>query len=172
MFLKIEKDGYNHLIISYISCAISLLLREKLKNNIMRLIKVTGGLGNQMFIYAMFMSMRKKFPKTRLDISDVSHYKVHYGYEMNEVFNLPKEEVCIWWGLKKILEILFFKVIIERKQKGSMKPYVSRFLWPFVYFKGFYQSERYFLDVQDEVRRSFSFDLKRASIKTLFKFRK
>lgn len=133
----------------------------------MRLIKVTGGLGNQMFIYAMFISMKKKFPRTKLDISDMLHYHVHYGYEMNEVFNLPKEEFCIWWRLKKILEILFFKVIIERKQNGSMKPYISRYLWPFVYFKGFYQSERYFLDVQNEVRRLFSFDFKRASIKTL-----
>ena len=61
----------------------------------MRLIKVTGGLGNQMFIYAFYMQMKKHFSDTRLDLSDMVHYRVHHGYEMHRVFNLPKSEVCI-----------------------------------------------------------------------------
>lgn len=47
----------------------------------MRLIKVTGGLGNQMFIYAFYLRMKKYYPKVRIDLSDMMHYKVHYGYE-------------------------------------------------------------------------------------------
>ena len=39
----------------------------------MRLIKMTGGLCNQMFIYAMFLRMKKHFRHTRIDISDVVH---------------------------------------------------------------------------------------------------
>ena len=46
----------------------------------MRLIKVTGGLGNQMFIYAFYLRMKKYYPKVRIDLSDMMHYKVHYGY--------------------------------------------------------------------------------------------
>ena len=48
----------------------------------MRLIKVTGGLGNQMFIYAFYLRMKKYYPKVRIDLSDMMHYKVHYGYEI------------------------------------------------------------------------------------------
>ena len=44
----------------------------------MRLIKVTGGLGNQMFIYAFYLRMKKYYPKVRIDLSDMMHYKVHY----------------------------------------------------------------------------------------------
>ena len=55
----------------------------------MRLIKVTGGLGNQMFIYAFYLRMKKYYPKVRIDLSDMMHYKVHYGYEMHRVFKLP-----------------------------------------------------------------------------------
>ena len=73
----------------------------------MRLIKVTGGLGNQMFIYAMYLRMRKHFPDTRLDLSDMMHYKVHYGYELRRVFRLPKTEFCLPQSLKKVLEFLF-----------------------------------------------------------------
>ena len=54
----------------------------------MRLIKMTGGLGNQMFIYAMYLKMKTIFPDVRIDLSDMVHYQVHYGYEMNKVFHL------------------------------------------------------------------------------------
>ena len=37
----------------------------------MRLIKVTGGLGNQMFIYAFYLRMKKYYPKVRIDLSDM-----------------------------------------------------------------------------------------------------
>ena len=67
----------------------------------MRLIKVTGGLGNQMFIYAFYLRMKKYYPKVRIDLSDMMHYKVHYGYEMHRVFNLPHTEFCINQPLKK-----------------------------------------------------------------------
>ena len=40
----------------------------------MRLIKVTGGLGNQMFIYACYLQMKKRFPHVRLDLTDMMHY--------------------------------------------------------------------------------------------------
>lgn len=37
----------------------------------MRLIKMTGGLGNQMFIYAFYLKMKKLFPHTKIDLSDI-----------------------------------------------------------------------------------------------------
>lgn len=133
----------------------------------MRLIKITGGLGNQMFIYAFYLQMKKRFPNTRIDISDMVHYNVHYGYEMHKVFALPNVEFCINQKLKKVIEFLFFKTIIERKQKGSMRPYTKPYLWPLIYYKGFYQSEKYFADIKDEVRRTFTFDVSQANCQSL-----
>ena len=43
----------------------------------MRFIKMTGGLGNQMFIYAFYMRMKKHYSNTRIDLSDMVHYKAH-----------------------------------------------------------------------------------------------
>ena len=74
----------------------------------MRLIKMTGGLGNQMFIYAFYLRMKKRHTNTRIDLSDMMHYNVHHGYEMHRVFNLPKTEFCINQPLKKVIEFLFF----------------------------------------------------------------
>jgi hypothetical protein len=133
----------------------------------MRLIKVTGGLGNQMFIYAFYLQMKKRFPSTRIDISDMVHYNVHYGYEMHRVFALPEVEFRINQSLKKVLEFLFFKTILERKQKGSMLPYTKKYVWPLIYFKGFYQSEKYFADIKEEIRNTFTFDLTQVSRQSL-----
>lgn len=124
----------------------------------MQLIKMTGGLGNQMFIYAFYLQMKKRFPDIRIDLSDMMHYHVHHGYEMNHVFNLPKDEFCIPQTLKKVLEFLFFKTLIERKLKNPFEQYKQRPLWPLVYYKGFYQSERYFEEIQDKVRQAFTFN--------------
>lgn len=96
----------------------------------MRLIKMTGGLGNQMFIYAMYLKMKTIFPDVRIDLSDMVHYQVHYGYEMNKVFHLPRTEFCINRSLKKIIEFLLFKTILERKQGGSLVPYTRKYHWP------------------------------------------
>lgn len=133
----------------------------------MRLIKVTGGLGNQMFIYAFYLQMKKRFPDVRIDLSDMVHYKVHHGYEMNRVFNLPKTEFCINQPLKKVLEFLFFKTILERKQNNSLDVYSQKFYWPLVYFKGFYQSERYFDGIKDEVRKTFTFNMEIVNAKSM-----
>lgn len=134
----------------------------------MRLIKMTGGLGNQMFIYAFYLKMKKIHPNTRIDLSDMVHYHVHYGYEMNRVFNLPKTEFCIYQPLKKVMEFLFFKTILERKQDTTtLLPFFKSYKWPLIYFKGFYQSERFFADIQEEIRKAFTFDLTLANPKSL-----
>ena len=126
----------------------------------MRLIKMTGGLGNQMFIYAFYLKMKKQFPHTKIDLSDMMHYHVHHGYEMNRVFGLPRIEFCMNRTLKKVMEFLLCKVVYERKQKnGSMEAFIKTYTWPLVYFKGFYQSERFFSDIEDEVREAFSFNM-------------
>ena len=130
----------------------------------MRLIKMIGGLGNQMFIYAFYLQMRKRFPGTRVDLSDMRHYHAHNGYELDRVFGISDREFCIAKPLKKVLEFLFFKVILERKQNlETMEAFTKPYAYPFLYFKGFYQSERFFKDVEGEVRQAFAFDLNKAN---------
>jgi len=138
-----------------------------LKNRDMRFIKMTGGLGNQMFIYAFYMRMKKHYSNTRIDLSDMVHYKAHNGYEMHRVFNLPPIEFCINQPLKKVIEFLFFKKIYERKQvPSSLVPYDKKYFWPLLYFKGFYQSERFFADMADDIRKAFTFNPSLSNRKT------
>lgn len=133
----------------------------------MRLIKMTGGLGNQLFIYALYLRMRRDFPHTYIDLSDMQHYKVHHGYEMRRVFGLPRTEVCFPQAFKKVVEFLFFRTILERKQGGSLRAYREPQGWPLLYFKGFYQHEKYFLDIEEEVRKAFTFDMTQANAQSI-----
>ena len=87
-----------------------------LKNRDMRFIKMTGGLGNQMFIYAFYMQMKKHYINTRIDLSDMVHYKAHNGYEMHRVFNLPPIEFRINQPLKRLLNFSF-----SRKSMNASK---------------------------------------------------
>lgn len=134
----------------------------------MRLIKMTGGLGNQMFIYAFYLRMKKRWPEVRIDLSDMVHYHAHHGYEMHRVFALPRTEFCINRPLKKVVEFLFFKKVYERYlPKDGPAVWERHWRWPLIYFKGFWQSERYFTDIEDEVCRTFTFDTRQASERTL-----
>lgn len=129
---------------------------------------MTGGLGNQMFIYAFYMKMKRLFPNTRIDLFDMMHYHVHNGYELHRIFQqLPEDEFCMPQKTKKVIEFLFFKTILERKQDlTTLRAFFKRRLWPLVYFKGFYQDERYFKDIEDEVRGAFAFNTALCNEKT------
>ena len=129
----------------------------------MRLIKMTGGLGNQMFIYALYLRMKSRYPDTRIDLTDMVHYSVHNGYEMNRVFGLPQTEFCMTQWLKKVAEVLLFRVILERHEHGSLRHYDGPVRWPWVYYKGFYQNLMYFQGYEAEIRRAFTFDMQSAS---------
>ena len=132
----------------------------------MRLIKMTGGLGNQMFIYALYLRMRQRFPNTRIDLSDIRHYHVHNGYELTRVFDIQPKTFCIPQWMKKTLEFLFFRTILERHEKGSLRHYDGQVYWPLVYYKGFYQRLDYLCGIEDEVRQAFYFDEQKISTET------
>ena len=56
----------------------------------------------------------------------------------------------------------------ERKQApNSLRAFEKKYFWPLLYFKGFYQSERFFADIKDEVRESFTFDKNKANSRSL-----
>ena len=130
----------------------------------MRLIKMIGGMGNQMFIYAFYLQMRKRFSDTRIDLSDMRHYRAHNGYELERVFGIKDNEFCLPKPVKKILEFLFFKVIWEGKHNlETTTAYTKSYSYPWVYFKGFYQSEKYFKEVEEDVRKAFTFDCSQAN---------
>jgi len=54
----------------------------------MIIIKFSGGLGNQLYQYALYCMLHQRYPNTKIkaDISDYKLYDVHYGYELDRIF--------------------------------------------------------------------------------------
>lgn len=112
---------------------------------IMIVIRLIGGLGNQCFQYAMARHLAEiNRVELKLDISEFEVYKLH-AYAMGNM-NIPERfatpgEIA---GLKRVKEKHFhFDPEILRLPDG-------------VYLHGYWQTEKYFLQIADILRRELS----------------
>ena len=57
----------------------------------MKIVKILGGLGNQMFQYALFLSLKERFPheQVMIDTSCFRNYPLHNGFEVDRISELP-----------------------------------------------------------------------------------
>ena len=69
----------------------------------MRVVKMKGGLGNQMFQYAFYKSLKLKNEKVFFNLEHYRSTKEHNGLEIEKIFNIKlKTDTKIEWLLKKI----------------------------------------------------------------------
>jgi len=137
----------------------------------MKIVKVIGGLGNQMFQYAFFIALSKRFldEDILVDCSFFDSYGLHNGLELESVFDikLPKASkrqlLQVRWPVKnynmyrvirkffpnrktvyiEVEEFVFDKFVFE--QKGD------------IYFDGYWQNHLYFNDISKIISTSFIF---------------
>ena len=119
----------------------------------MIIIRIIGGLGNQMFQYAYAKALRKKGYNVKIDITAFETYKLHGGYQLNK-FDLDlkeatKEEIKSFYKkdiISQILNRLNIKHTIIKEKGLSFK---RRLLKPSdnTYIQGYFQSEKYLSDI-------------------------
>ncbi|MGB9927471.1 MAG: alpha-1,2-fucosyltransferase [Methanosarcina sp.] len=136
----------------------------------MIIVKLTGGLGNQMFQYALGRQLAVKNNTTlKLDIQGFKDYKLR-NYDLN-FFNILENLATpddlsgvisssdkliskigkhIGIGLKGIQQIKYIK-----EQTFSFQPETLN-LKDNVYLDGYWQSEKYFSDIKDIIRKDFT----------------
>lgn len=141
---------------------------------------VLGGLGNQMFQYAVgrAVSLRRK-EKLKLDISSFDSYELR-KYEL-DVFNINAEiatneeiklvtfdpqgisggiikKILAGGAVKKILRLMLMispKPRIYNEKFYHYNSDIAKINYS-VYLKGYWQSEKYFLDYEDIIRYDFT----------------
>lgn len=123
-----------------------------------KIIMLSGGLGNQMFQYAFCLSMRAKGYKCRIDNTLYYAFKMHNGYELLKVFGI--EEECPSPSALKKLWIRYlrsrhprFLVTRDKPYKYCSEVYDSKT----PYLMGDWLSYRYFEDIQEEIRQTYTF---------------
>lgn len=133
----------------------------------MNIIKIIGGLGNQMLQYALYISMREKNIDCKMDISDLKNYLLNFKRDsIFNNFNVKND----FAALDKIYELgdvrknIFSK--IRRKIFGKKKShYVQKQSREFIpeifsfnntYLDGYWFNVKYFIDYLNILKLDFT----------------
>jgi len=133
----------------------------------MKTVKLFGGLGNQMFQYAFLRSLATRTGDVVcIDSSFLRDDSLHNGYELGRVFGIslseapPKEVARLSVPPSSLVQRFRRKYLTKRShlidKKFGYQPELLELAGD-RYFEGYWQSERYFEGINDEIRRDFTF---------------
>lgn len=137
----------------------------------MKIVKILGGLGNQMFQYALAVALQQRHHTdvVKYDIESFRGYPLHNGFELDKLFQLtipratkleivklayPYFDYRVWQILSRLLPSRT-GMYVERKEMafddtllGNSSP-----MW----YDGYWQSEKYFKDYRPILLKEFTF---------------
>lgn len=138
----------------------------------MKIVKILGGLGNQMFQYALYIALKQRLPEERVmvDYSYFNTYHVHNGLELERVFGveLPQasfgELLKVTWPVRSFrLSRAIRKLLPKRRtecvEHGGYAFNTEVFSVGDKYYDGYWQSVKYFEAYKDVVLRTFKFSM-------------
>lgn len=136
-----------------------------------KLVIIRGGLGNQMFGYSFHLSLMNKYKCSLIEINPVHCFSVHGGYELPQIFTniKPIKSFKYYRRIEKLYSEYstkyFFKIITE-EGPGNYYPELVNNNHPFLVYDGFWQSEKYFQKIANDIRHRFNFDESKLNIET------
>lgn len=118
----------------------------------------SGGLGNQMFQYAFYQSLRSSGLNVKFDIGLFSTISMHNGFELDNVFNIKD-----YYASKSLFHTLYLRLLY--KYKPSVLVYKDQC---YEYCKDVYDSnksvyigdwinEKYFKPIENDIRKMYTF---------------
>lgn len=131
-----------------------------------------GGLGNQMFQYAAGRALSlERGVSLMLDVSGFANYQLHQGFELERLFNC-KVEIASEREVRRVLSWQFtsgVRRVLSRPRMAALRrksfviePYFH--YWDGIktipsdcYLAGYWQSDKYFSGVAEQIRDDFSF---------------
>lgn len=129
----------------------------------MIIVRIIGGLGNQMFQYATGRALAQKYGvDLKLDITGFEEYKLHrYALDnlsINEKISTPKELLAFTSKGNKALSRWIPGIVknkFVRESGFAFDPSIF-LIGKSVYLDGYWQSEKYFSDIESIIRSEFT----------------
>lgn len=137
----------------------------------MKIVNILGGLGNQMFVYAMYLALKEAHPEEDVLLCRRSYkgYPLHNGYELNNIFGIEAPEANLIQLCKVAYPYFNYKTwqIMRHfcPKRTTMASGTTQI--PFNYneimrkdsafYDGYWQNEKNFLPIRDKVIKAFSF---------------
>ena len=123
-------------------------------------LKITGGLGNQMFQFAAGYSIaRKKKVDLYLDLSWFNRRDIHNGFELQNVFNifekvdfLKNSNSLSKFSIIKLLNKFYTKYEIFDEPHFHYSSKIIN-LQDHCFLRGYWQSESYFKEYINEIKK-------------------
>lgn len=137
----------------------------------MRIVKVIGGLGNQMFQFALYKVLQRLCPEERvlLDLHCFKGYHKHHGFEINNVFGADYEEATFrevarlaypypnfqaWRIGSRILPVR--QTMLKEEANSALEP-TALCRKGDTYYDGYWQHEDYFAHQRELILDTFQF---------------
>lgn len=126
--------------------SLSFLVGQNLESQPISLVNLRGGLGNQMFQYALLLQLQRRFPNRRfyLNIDVLSLLECHQGYQLDLIFGALNDLIASKDLLKQIAKVP--KKYIRRIEEPLFCGYmpIEDSTHPIWVLDGYWQSEKYF----------------------------
>ncbi len=137
----------------------------------MKVVNILGGLGNQMFVYAMYLALKEAHPDENVYLCRRSYkgYPLHNGYELDKVFGADAKEASLcqlaqvaypYWDYKtwRIMRHFFPK----RKSMLSGTTQIKFDYGNVIrkgdgFYDGYWQNEKNFLPIRNKILETFTF---------------
>ena len=134
-------------------------------------VNILGGLGNQMFEYAMYLALKDAHPEEEIRVCTRSFrgYGLHNGLELKRIFNVELPEASLWELAKLAYPFFNYRTwqIMRHKlpNRRTMTRGALRIPFNFgeverdssTYYEGYWQNEKNFRHIRQVVVNSFSF---------------
>lgn len=132
----------------------------------MNIIWIDGGLGNQMFQYALALKQQQMGKTVKIDVTKYAEHHWHNDFELDQVFGLE----CPFADLEEIKKLGYRKANrwteFLRKTPFAKKTIYNHEAYSFdaqvldldgYYIEGYWQSEQYFSDIEETIRKTYVF---------------
>ena len=136
------------------------------------IIRFQGGLGNQMFIYAFYLSLKHKSFFSLCNIDPLDSWFVHGGIKIHEIFsNINIYSYKFYRRQRKFYASKYLVPTTSyiREKHELYGVYNKSYFLPCSIvniYEGFWQSEQYFKGVEKKIRKAFDFELKKLNQKS------
>lgn len=132
----------------------------------MNIVWIDGGLGNQMFQYALAMKLMSLGRQVKIDVTKYAEHHVHNDFELDKVFGIE----CPFASVREIKRLGYRKAnhlteFLKKTPLGKRTIYNHEsydfdervFQLDGYYLEGYWQSEKYFSDIRETILDSYQF---------------
>lgn len=119
----------------------------------MYVVRIIGGLGNQMFQFAFYSFLARRLTDVKIDTLGFENYDLHTGFELERVFGITANKVSLS-EVNRITDFYNETILLKLKRKisGRRRNYMneSSFSWSVIeskqdlYLDGYWQNDSFF----------------------------